>query len=448
MGNKLRIRLQHVPASTPSPQSFWLSKHCLHIFSRRGSIFCLPHSLRSYQRSNQSTFEKSGMRVGQRQHQNQHRCACLYQNSVCRAGSEKRKSGEAISEANTFGSDSRARGSVGSSGVPVHACGVLCYRPNHHCRRRIYCQWFLGLIDMVLACVKMAMSSTMKTSDPTFKSASSVDLLLQQLPSSNLAENFPRKPTYIAIKSKAGSGENWRSSNMAESAGSRAYGNRWSLQGMTALVTGGTKGIGFAIVEELAKLGAGVHTCSRNEEELNQRLIEWGAKGFQVNNAGAAIGRATTQVTPEELSHLWTSNFESGYNLCQLTHPLLKASGSASIVFISSVSGSTSFTNLAAYGATKGAINQLARSLACEWAKDNIRTNSVSPWYTRTPLVEQDLENEKFVEAILSRTPLGRIAEPEDVSAVVAFLCMPAARYVTGQTISVDGGFTVNGFSL
>ncbi|CAN1846652.1 Tropinone reductase homolog At2g29360 [Linum perenne] len=268
---------------------------------------------------------------------------------------------------------------------------------------------------------------------------------------------------------------------MAESAGGgRKLGNRWSLNGMTALVTGGTKGIGYAIVEELAQLGATVHTCSRTEDELNQRVIEWGEKGFKVtgsvcdvssrvereklvenvssifagklnilvNNAGAAIGRPTTQVTAEELSHLWGTNFESGYNLCQLTHTLLKASGSGSIVFISSVSGSTSFTYLAAYGATKGAINQLTKSLACEWAKHNIRTNSVSPWYTRTPLVEQDLENEQFVEAIVSRTPLGRIAEAEDVSSVVAFLCMPAACYVTGQTICVDGGFTVNGFSL
>ncbi|CAN1150590.1 Tropinone reductase homolog At2g29150 [Linum perenne] len=269
---------------------------------------------------------------------------------------------------------------------------------------------------------------------------------------------------------------------MAESAddGSSRSGNRWSLHGMTALVTGGTKGIGYAIVEEFAKLGATVHTCSRTEEELNQRLTEWGEKEFKVtgsvcdvfsrvqreklvetvsslfagklnilvNNAGTSIGRLTTKVTAEELSTLWGANFESGYNLCQLTHPLLKASGSASIVFISSVAGAASYTYLTAYGATKGAINQLAKSLACEWAKDNIRTNSVAPAYTRTPFVEQDLKNEELVEAYLKRLPLGRIAEAEDVSSVVAFLCMPAACYVTGQTITVDGGFTVNGFSL
>ncbi|CAN1282621.1 Tropinone reductase homolog At5g06060 [Linum perenne] len=256
--------------------------------------------------------------------------------------------------------------------------------------------------------------------------------------------------------------------------------NRWTLHGKTALVTGGTKGLGYAIVEELAGLGAIVHTCSRNQAELSKCLNEWKNKGLEVtgsvcdvtsaaereklietlssqfegklnilvNNVGTNVRKPTVDYTAEDYSSLMGTNFDSSYNFCQLTHPLLKASGDGSIVFISSVGGVVSLSTGSIYGATKGAINQLAKSLACEWAKDNIRTNSVSPWYTRTPLVEQDLENEQFVEAIVSRTPLGRIAEAEDVSSVVAFLCMPAACYVTGQTICVDGGFTVNGFSL
>ncbi|CAN1282622.1 Tropinone reductase homolog At5g06060 [Linum perenne] len=256
--------------------------------------------------------------------------------------------------------------------------------------------------------------------------------------------------------------------------------NRWTLHGKTALVTGGTKGLGYAIVEELAGFGATVHTCSRDGACLQECLHEWKTKGFQVtgsvcdvssraereslvkevsslfngklnilvNNVGTNVRKPTVDYTAEDYSSLMGTNFDSSYNFCQLTHPLLKASGDGSIVFISSVGGVVSLSTGSIYGATKGAINQLAKSLACEWAKDNIRTNSVSPWYTRTPLVEQDLENEQFVEAIVSRTPLGRIAEAEDVSSVVAFLCMPAACYVTGQTICVDGGFTVNGFSL
>ncbi|CAN1231460.1 Tropinone reductase homolog At5g06060 [Linum grandiflorum] len=230
---------------------------------------------------------------------------------------------------------------------------------------------------------------------------------------------------------------------MAES---EAAGRRWSLKGMTALVTGGTKGIGYAIVEELALQGAAVHTCSRNEDELNRCLEDWKRKGFEksvtgsvcdvssgeereklvgvvsevfagklnilVNNAATGFWKPTTEVTDEELSHVLETN-----------------------------------------GATKGAINQLTRSLACEWAEDGIRTNSVAPWYTRTPGVDsgsvvQALQREEFVEGVLNRTPLRRIAEPEDVSGVVAFLCMPAACYITGQIISVDGGFSANGFSL
>uniref|UniRef100_A0A5B6ZMM2 Tropinone reductase n=1 Tax=Davidia involucrata TaxID=16924 RepID=A0A5B6ZMM2_DAVIN len=256
---------------------------------------------------------------------------------------------------------------------------------------------------------------------------------------------------------------------------------RWSLEGMTALVTGGTRGIGYAIVEELAGFGAVIHTCSRDQTELDQRLQEWKSKGFSVtgsvcdllsrdqreklmetvsslfngklnilvNNAGMAPHKKATEYTAEDFSTMMGTNFEAPYNLCQLAHPHLKASGNGSIVFISSIAGVIATPSVSIYAATKGAMNQVTKNLACEWAKDNIRVNAIAPGIIRTSMteaVEQHPAQKAIIEHIVSRVPIGRPGEPNEVSSLLAFLCFPAASYITGQLICVDGGFTVNGF--
>jgi tropinone reductase I len=262
---------------------------------------------------------------------------------------------------------------------------------------------------------------------------------------------------------------------------------RFSLAGQRAFITGGTRGIGHAVASEFLSLGADVFVIARDRARLSACLDAWrgqhpgriiggyagdvaleadreasfreleqtlGGLDLLVNNVGTNIRKRAEDYVQGEYRHVIETNMTSCFEMCRRAYPLLRAAApragsariDAAVVNVVSVAGMTHVRTGAPYGMTKAALIQLTRNLAVEWARARIRVNAVAPWYIMTPLAKPVLDDEAYRAAVLERTPLGRIGNPEEVAGAVAFLCMPAASYITGQCIAVDGGFTINGF--
>ncbi len=251
----------------------------------------------------------------------------------------------------------------------------------------------------------------------------------------------------------------------------------WHLKGKRALITGATKGIGRAIAEEFLSLGAEILIVARNEKEVNDAVAEWQKQGHKafgciadvakgedrqkvmatvkdvfgdrldilVNNVGTNIRKQLVDYQEDEYRHIFEVNLFSVVEMCRLCHPFLKNGVGANVVNVASVAGFIDVLSGPPYGMTKAAEIQLTRHLAVEWASAGIRVNAVSPWYTATSLTVPVLTNPERLDQILKRTPLSRVAEPEEMASVVAFLAMDKASYITGQNISVDGGMSVKG---
>jgi Tropinone reductase 1 len=262
--------------------------------------------------------------------------------------------------------------------------------------------------------------------------------------------------------------------------------HRFGLAGQRALVTGGTRGIGQAVARQLLELGADVFVVARDAERLERELVTCrsafperrvegcaadvsveadrqviferlagtlGGLDVLINNVGTNIRKRAHEYTLDEYRRVIETNMTSAFEMCRRAYPLLTTRrdasdtrASAAIVNVVSVAGMTHLRTGAPYAMTKAALIQLTKNLAVEWAGLGVRVNAVAPWYIRTPLAEPVLAVPDYLAAVLERTPLGRIGEPEEVAAAVAFLCMPAASYITGQCLAVDGGFTIYGF--
>tara|TARA_B100001057_G_scaffold440440_3_gene474339 strand:+ start:2207 stop:2971 length:765 start_codon:yes stop_codon:yes gene_type:complete len=253
--------------------------------------------------------------------------------------------------------------------------------------------------------------------------------------------------------------------------------NLFSLEGKVALVTGSTKGIGRAIAYRMAEQGAKVVISSRNQEACDAVAAELRGKGLEatgvacninyqeqlenlVNASRAAYGVVDILVCNAALNpyfgpsqdipdaafdKVMQANIGSVHRLCKLVMPDMAGSGSGAVIIISSIGGLKGSESLGAYAISKAADMQIARNLAVEWGPQNIRVNCIAPGLVRTDFARALWENPATYQDTVSKYPLRRIGEPDEIAGAAVFLASAAGSFTTGQTIVIDGGGTIAG---
>ena len=244
--------------------------------------------------------------------------------------------------------------------------------------------------------------------------------------------------------------------------------DRYSLDGLTAVVTGASRGIGRATAHALDDAGAKVALVARSTDDLlrvaeglrhepvvlTADLSEVGAPAeiareaqarlghvdVLVNNAAAAARLPTVDTDAAIIDHLVAVNVRAPLLLIAALVPAMVERGRGSIINLSSVSALVGTPRRAAYAASKGALDAATRSLAMELGPSGIRVNSVAPGVVDTDMWAKNKAIPGVVETIETQTPLRRWASPEDIADVIVFLASDAARFITGETIAVDGG--------
>lgn len=242
------------------------------------------------------------------------------------------------------------------------------------------------------------------------------------------------------------------------------------LQGKKAIVTGGTRGIGFAVVQTFLRNGASVALFGSRQETVDKALAALGAENpdwevigmapdltdyaavdaafaevekafgridILVNNAGISAREPLYDYTPEAFEKMMRLNVSAVFNGCRAVAPRMKAQGGGSIINTSSMVSLYGQPSGVGYPTSKFAVNGMTRSLARELGRDNIRVNAVAPGVTRTDMVA-NLPQE-IVQRVCAPIPLGRMGEPEEVANAFLFLASDLASYITGEILQVDG---------
>jgi 2-dehydro-3-deoxy-D-gluconate 5-dehydrogenase len=244
------------------------------------------------------------------------------------------------------------------------------------------------------------------------------------------------------------------------------------LKNKTAIVTGGNRGLGRTIALALAKQGANVAVVGRDRfrnaqvvNEINQLgskginfstdltnidsiqdmvskvIEEFGTVDILVNNAGTSQTKFALEVTEEEWDRVMNLNVKSLFFCSQVAAKTMKSQGYGKIINIASVVGAVGDVGISAYTASKGAVINLTRSLSLEWARYGITVNAIGPAYIETEMNHEELSNENVRNKIISKTPLKRLGNPEELEGAVMLLASDASSFITGQTIYVDGGW-------
>lgn len=253
---------------------------------------------------------------------------------------------------------------------------------------------------------------------------------------------------------------------------------RFDLSGKVSLVTGAGRGIGHGIALGLAEAGSDLVLCSRSEEELAEvareaaslgvrtlvapcdvtdpqqvqqavdaAVAEFGHIDVLINNAGMTIKKPAEEVPLDEWQRVIDVNLTGVFLVAQAVGRQMLRQGSGSIINISSIAARTAITGSLAYCASKGGVDMVTRVLAVEWAERGVRVNGLAPAYTETPLVKAITDAKAdFADRVKARTPMNRMANPEEMVGTAIFLASGASSYITGETIMVDGGWTAKGF--